>query len=405
MSSHEVENLEVSSIGPDSSRALAGPALGGGSVRLPEINGLRGVAILMVLFSHLYAPVFFVTDPTPWQPERGYASIPFWMITVLRNSWTGVNIFFVLSGFVLFRPYVCGTRQLATKAHYVDFYIRRAWRLIPLLFISTAVLIALYYRWNSGAECFGRLAEIVTGLFVFDKKAFIPAINLPLWSLGIELWYSVAFPFVAILLLKPKPLIWSVIFYFCALLTRLIGSHMFLVNWTNPFLNPVKDCLLGRIDDFVAGMLVCLVYYRYPDKTWLGSRLIGIAGVAAFGAGCILWDLCQYCSFPRWGVAVANIPINIGAGCLLLYALKSASSFWAAFLRFETLQICGVMCYSIYVWHFNIQWHLAPNPMKMHQVIVYLGFLAMVASASWSLIESARLQEIKARLQSLFSMS
>ncbi len=67
--------------------------------RLAEINGLRGIAILAVVWHHLS----FALVPTPphlW----GMPTEP-----VLWNGWMGVNLFFILSGFVLYLPYAMGT--------------------------------------------------------------------------------------------------------------------------------------------------------------------------------------------------------------------------------------------------------------------------------------------------------
>ena len=325
------------------------------------------------------------------------------MTTIVRNFWTGVNIFFVISGFVLFRPYVSGVRHLIKKGDYMDFYLRRAWRLIPLLLFSTAILISINFASRGGRECIYQLANTVTGMFVFSKESFFPPPNGPLWSLGVELWYSLAFPLVAILLLRQKPVGMVIMFYAISLLTRLIGSQMFLTNWDSPLVNPLKDCLLGRIDDFVAGMVACLIYYRVPRKTWFSNPLLGLAGALALVGGDIIWDLVGLHLIPRWASAFANIPINLGSASLLLYALNAPASLWATFLRFGTLQACGIMCYSIYVWHFIIQHHLVTDLLNFYQIGVYLGFLAIIATMSWLLIECANPGEIKTRLKALFA--
>jgi peptidoglycan/LPS O-acetylase OafA/YrhL len=369
--------------------------------RLPEINGLRGIAILMVLFCHLWEYLFYNNDNSLVTWNEGQASILWWMATVLRQSWTGVNVFFVLSGFVLVRPYVIGTRRLETRKDVVDFYSRRAWRLIPLLSISTVIFVALSYPNIGGWQCLKQLCLTMTGFFVFTKQFYFPPVNVVLWSLGVEIWFSVFFPVVGFFLLRRKPLFWVVAFYFFALLVRIVGAGIHFADLDNPHINPVKDSIFGRIDDFVAGMGACLIYYRSAQKSWFGSALMGLAGAGSVMVGFMSLDLASLHLLPHLTVAISNIPISLGVTLLLLYALFSPSSLWAWLLRFETLQVCGVMCYSIYVWHYNILHHLVSDRLDYRQVVIYLGLLFLVASVSWLLIENANRKDIRSRLHGL----
>ena len=370
--------------------------------RLPEINGLRGIAILMVLFIHLNFSLLYDSDWKPIVWSGGHLSMTWLMASLLRHCWIGVNCFFVLSGFVLFMPYVTNARQLVTGRDCLAFYIRRAWRLLPLLFVSTSVFLVLTYPTSHGRlELFHQLWRIMTGLFIFKPETFFPQVNGVLWSLGIEIWYSAIFPVVAILLLKPNYCKYVLTFFCVALIARLCGANMFLENWQNAFVNPVKDSILGRIDDFVAGMVVCLVYFRGNGMAFLSRPITGIVGFALLWGGSIAWDLSDLHILPRWVVAVVNIPTNVGFSCLLIYCLKAPASFFSRFLRFGTLQACGVMCYSIYVWHFNIQERIVPYPANYYQISSYLVFMFIIATSSWLLIENASAKEIKARLKKL----
>ena len=369
--------------------------------RLPEINGLRGIAILMVLFLHLYRDLLFqrsTDQPIIW--VGGLSSIGWWAASPLRHCWSGVNFFFVLSGFVLFKPYVTGSRQLSSWPDWFDYYRRRAWRLIPLLFISTCFFLALSYPSRGGKDLVVQLGQVLTGVFVFSKKSFFPPVNGVLWSLGVELWFSAVFPIVALFLLRPKPLRAILVFYGIALATRIWGTQLFLTDWIS-LLNPVKDGLAGRIDDFVAGMAVCLFYYRAKDFDSHGLSLAGIAGLLAVAGGFILDDAARAGLLPGWLMAVSYIPINAGFACLLLYAIASPGSLWARLLRFDTLQAAGVMCYSIYVWHSNIQNHMVFDAMNYSQAAFYVMLLGIIATMSWLLIECAEPGAIQKRLRKL----
>src|ERR1019366_5166991 len=96
--------------------------------RLAVINGLRGYAILGVIYFHLIG-VFF---NRPGWFTFSIGNLPVFPLTYLGHGWLGVDLFFILSGFVLYLPYANGSRELKTKDHLWTFYKNRASRLLPL---------------------------------------------------------------------------------------------------------------------------------------------------------------------------------------------------------------------------------------------------------------------------------
>src|SRR5690349_10921917 len=88
--------------------------------RLGVINGLRGLAILAVMAHHFKSHL----EPLigPYLPGTSLSLSP-----LIANGWTGVNLFFILSGFVLFLPYASGTRAMTSVHDAVTFYRHRFW--------------------------------------------------------------------------------------------------------------------------------------------------------------------------------------------------------------------------------------------------------------------------------------
>jgi peptidoglycan/LPS O-acetylase OafA/YrhL len=158
--------------------------------RLATVNGLRGLAIIAVMYFHQ-------SDWRaigPFIPGTDISLAP-----LLHNTWTGVNLFFVLSGFVLFLPYVNGRRSLATLADALNFWQRRFFRLMPAYYVAAVVLIAVTYAvWNPDWLGPDALRVLTLG-FVFARYHFTPQADGAFWSLGVEVLFSLIFPLLIVL--------------------------------------------------------------------------------------------------------------------------------------------------------------------------------------------------------------
>src|ERR1700690_2072213 len=99
-------------------------------VRIPELDGLRGVAILLVIIHH--------NVMTTLRPETGL--IARFISVVFPFSWSGVDLFFVLSGFLIGGILL---DQRRTENYFKTFYLRRICRIFPLYFSWLALFIAL----------------------------------------------------------------------------------------------------------------------------------------------------------------------------------------------------------------------------------------------------------------------
>ena len=81
--------------------------------RLAVINGLRGYAILGVMYFHIVAVFFNRAGSDLFL----IGNFPIFPKTFLGHGWLGVDLFFILSGFVLYLPYANKTREIKTKDH------------------------------------------------------------------------------------------------------------------------------------------------------------------------------------------------------------------------------------------------------------------------------------------------
>src|SRR5262245_61062587 len=130
---------------------------------VPELESLRGWAALLVVLYHLDGVVLASDAPLAGDP-----SLP-WALTYLRAGHSGVTLFFVLSAFLLARPFLHG--RLPEPGATRRFYARRALRILPLYY--TVLLIAV-------ALCAERPADLLRAvpyaLFLHSWPPFVTAL-------------------------------------------------------------------------------------------------------------------------------------------------------------------------------------------------------------------------------------
>jgi peptidoglycan/LPS O-acetylase OafA/YrhL len=352
--------------------------------RLGPINGLRGIAILSVVLHHLFGARF----KSGWHAWRvGSIALP--IFSPLSNGWQGVALFFMLSGFVLFLPYANGSRQMASPSDALRFYRARAARLLPLFYLNVAISTLLIPGLSRDVgRALRDLIMTATFTFPFADSTFHPPANWVLWSLGVEVWFSVLFPLLVVLRRRVG-------------LTGLVFGS--LIAWPIQYLallcdlNPLlKDSVLGRLCDFVVGMALAELYARGR----LPSRA-RVAAACAFGGAFILylgfsvWDLAWTSVLPYNLIAFTGLLSDLGFALLLCGALGFAPLRRVVSTR--PLQVLGMMCYSLYVWHGIAKMCFLGKEdipeYRSFDLIVYLLLLAVVSTITYRFVEFGRVAD------------
>jgi peptidoglycan/LPS O-acetylase OafA/YrhL len=251
---------------------LACPARSDAAPRLPGLDLLRALAISWVLIYH--ASIFGLVSQRWW---------------VVRFGWMGVDLFFVLSGFLiagqLLRPWAQGLRP-----SYQRFFARRLLRTVPAYLVMVAVY-ALFpmVRETPHLQPLWQLLTFTQNLLVLQANAFSHA-----WSLCVEEQFYLAFPAIlALLALRPSPA--KVI----AAMAVILILGMALRSWL--WLHHVSHDPFAAMADRDSGAYMKLIYY----PTW--SRLDGLlAGVAAAAVKVFRPDL--------WRKLTARPNLLLGAG-------------------------------------------------------------------------------------------
>ncbi|WP_081061810.1 acyltransferase family protein [Burkholderia territorii] len=308
--------------------------------RVAELNGLRGIAILAVVWHHLS----FVLVPAP--PSL------FGMPTeaILWNGWMGVNLFFILSGFVLYLPYAADKRRFTRREEIVHFYRHRFLRLMPLYFFVVVATFALSGQFaNANEHAIHEIVRCLTFTFPFFPDTFSPSSNWALWSVGAEVMFSLIFPLLVAIAERVG-------------LTRLLGLTIFLslcVRLLRRIYYPVffgpdwviDALLIGRLDEFVIGMWLAR---SYVDGRWLsGCRILPLAATALLAVASWGFAGCFDKRIPAEWTALLNNVLDIALALFVVTALSHGSLF-ARLLRSRLLQVLGMGCYSVYLWHLPI---------------------------------------------------
>lgn len=360
--------------------------------RLGVINGLRGYAILSVVCYHIFSRF-----TEPGQTTFALLGLELPVSALLQNAWMGVNIFFLLSGFVLYLPYARGERQMNKAADTRDFYRRRFRRLMPLYYFGLLVCVVFVYHPEPGsARFFSDAFFMGTASFNFVEDLYYPEYNWVLWSLGLEIWFSVLFPFLVRLARRIGMGKLLVVVMLLSLATRIFGEHQYGGSF-NLQLDPIKDSLLGRLDEFLLGMALCHLYVhrgRLGRPTALLCCALGALGLYAAAWG---YDAVALESLPRSVVPLLYFPISLGTFLLTYGALSLKPGPVRLLFTNPPLQWLGLICYSLYLWHgvLTLTLFTRPEHYDLLPLACNLTIILLVATLSYRYIEYGSKRETR----------
>lgn len=299
------------------------------------IDGLRGVAILMVVYCHF---VYFKESDALWN-------------RILREFngtlGSGVELFFTLSGFLISWPFWKRKFSGAEKLMPHGYGWRRFWKIYPPLALSVCLLSIFYIAWIGDAGVYLKAAVLwLTGLaFVVPTSG---KFNPVMWSLVVEIHFYLVLPFIFLLTrrLSAKTcliLIPAVMFFIPLGIQHITGA--------SPTFTPtIQDPYCTGLNCFFAGVAVAGVDNL---KVWKrGWSLIGDAGwlLVILGLGGLAWA--RFLSLNPAGLlsALPQWTFAIGTGCLLFYA-ADPNNPRVRILSHPLLRWFGIISYEWYLFH------------------------------------------------------
>jgi peptidoglycan/LPS O-acetylase OafA/YrhL len=380
--------------------------LSAGKQEIRALDGLRGVAALSVLFFHAMGLI------TQHLTLLGYNLTFTWYYTQ-----TGVDLFFVLSGFLLFMPYARAMLQADALPSTGRFFRRRALRILPAYWVCLAVLVLI--QLPAYLSVLG-LENVVTHIFLLhdDFPTFNRAIEGPFWTLAVEAQFYLLLPLIAAGMTrfvgKTRSLARLVGAILALMLLALVVRELDAVGQRSlPHLPGAIAMLvqvlvrstMGSQGKFLAvfavGMLCSTLYIATSEGIvstsrllrWLGRALLVGTGGAIFVLGHIAAH--NYMDAPNY-LYVASQPgnlelicgpwlIGLGYGVLVLGVLWSGHIVHALF-EMSPLRFSGLISYSLYLWHAPILFGQQPFTSGWPLLLRILTAFA-VAYASYQLVE------------------
>ncbi len=336
---------------------------------IQSLDGLRGLAILLVLTVHL------------WRPETRTA-LGMAITRTARAGWTGVDLFFVLSGFLITGLLI---DSRARPNFLRNFFARRALRILPLYTLFLVVSLVLLPLWFdhlglSQRPSFGNRADAAHwpwyALFVSNYWMALadrfPAgwSNSLTWSLAVEEQFYLLWPWL-ILVCPPRWLPRAIGFVFAAA----IAARAFVVwldaGWLTAAL--VTPC---RMDALAAGGWVA-AYLRSPGfqaRTWRWLLRGAVALALPAAAVWILWEDGD----PRTGAAfqVVGYSLLAVAGAGLLGAALTGDPPVLRPLRSSPLVALGKVSYGIYLFH-----------LVLFTAVLPVAYKTVLALTRWQIAE------------------
>lgn len=301
----------------------------------PDIQSLRAVAILAVLFNHLW-------------PGR------------LTGGYVGVDVFFVISGFLitghLFKEVAVTGRLRLSR-----FYARRVRRLLPaallvLAFGAVATAVFLPYpRWNRAGS------EIIASAAYFENW-FLAAMSIDYsalndsatvaqhyWSLSVEEQFYFVWPvlivFACAMALRAGRSKRAGVIVMLATLAALSLASSVVFTALTP--NPAYFVTYTRVWEFAAGGLVALLATQLRLGIVL-SNALSVAGFAAIGASAFFFD--DRTPFPGlW----ALVPV-LGTVAVIVAGMGGQRQWHAPLTSSRPVQWLGGISYSLYLWHWPL---------------------------------------------------
>lgn len=314
----------------------------------PALTGLRGVAAGAVVLHHAWS---FAGSPSM---RLGSDTLSYPLHAPGALGFLGVDLFFVLSGFLLALPFlsaVNGTRNWPSLRIFAQ---RRARRVLPAFWAQLLVL-TLVTAVVVGPSGIQPLAIATQALFVQELFPHLALLNPVYWSLPVEWWFYAWLPLLCWLfgrarwwLLLLLAVTWTISFRLQCMQWLFEGRDQLLFNIG------AIDGLRSRIDQFVLGILAAWFHLRTAgDSRWRQAALIAALLVAVIGAPWLLSYVARFLD-PADPWTYVHYTAMAALLAALVFGAAGTAPLAQILLANRLLSWLGKISYSLYLWHWPV---------------------------------------------------
>lgn len=325
--------------------------------RLNALEGWRGIACLMIFLYH--------------------CGINLSRPPIAIFGFSGVHMFFVLSGYLLFRPYAAAIANTTNAPDTCNFYLRRLLRILPPYWVALFVFVTMRVATKTNAPTIWSVFTHATLLFNYSPRIDFYSINAVFWSLAIEAQFYLLLPLICLTVMKllnrsspGKQLTAIIMITFVVGLAARSGEVWGLQAFYNRINNTDHvryRSVFAFLDFFCSGMLVAALQTLSVGERVRGPRS-NLIGLAAICVGLIVFfaanDWCAIAAGGTWQSAgpasyLILFPVLSCAGvAMILFGVVSTDTIGPSVLRWCGLRRLGEISYSLYLYHTGVQFFI-----------------------------------------------
>ena len=327
----------------------------------PEIDGLRALAVIPVILFHAGFDFF-------------------------SGGFIGVDIFFVISGYLI-TSIIISEKEKKGFFSLINFYERRARRILPALFLVMAASIPFAYLLfvppdmkDFSQSLFATATFLSNFLFFSESGYFDTATELkPLlhtWSLAVEEQYYILFPLILLSTWKLKRK-WVVV-----ILAIVALSSLLLAQWTSDIAPKAAFYLLPtRFWELLIGSFIA--FYFSTKKSIKGNQFFSLLGFILILYSIFIFN--EHTQFPSFYTLLPTL------GTALIIIFTSSKTLIYKILSNKIIVGIGLISYSAYLWHFPLlafAKYKSFEPLNLYTIIIIIIITFILAYLTWKYVET-----------------
>ncbi len=312
---------------------------------IPEIDGMRFIAIALVVLFHLRSHSLWV------RPAESYVvnANDDWIARLTSHGYYGVQFFFVISGFILALPFAARWLEGGRSVPLRQYYLRRLTRLEPpyiVCMVGLFLWLAVFASsWSVGAQDMSTVARgdravallpsLLASLvyqhnLVFGHESYI---NFVAWSLEIEVQFYLLVPLLVVVFRVRTKIARRIVIAIAVLAMAAVQA------WLEPRIPLIHLTILGHLQYFLLGFILADIYLTDWSKHPATNFMWDLATLAAWFCLFVVWENQL---FVLW-----IMPLLL----MIIYIAAFRGRISNLIFRHPLIVTIGGMCYSIYLLH------------------------------------------------------